>query len=169
MNQPNQKSIDSIRPALFAGLLISIIMLITALFFQYYMGLEPCPLCSITRVIVIIMASVFLIAFIHAPLGWGRRLYGLLLTLISTMGIVVAGRHVWLQYLPKEQIPECGPGLDFWLNNLPANEVIQNIFQGSGECAEITWTLIGLSIPQWNLIIFILFLVYSLKLLILSR
>ena len=154
---------------MFAGLLISICMLAIAFFFQYYMELEPCPLCSVARAIVIIMAVVFFIAFIHAPIGWTRRLYGLLLTLVSILGVIVAGRHTWLQHLPKEQIPECGPGLDFWLNNLPTNEVIQKVFKGSGECVEIAWTFIGLSIPEWNLILFILFLVFSLKLLVLAR
>jgi disulfide bond formation protein DsbB len=115
------------------------------------------------------MAVIFLIGLIQAPLAWGRRIYGLLLTFVTSAGIIVSARHTWLQHLPNEKIPECGPGLDFWMKNLPANELIQKIFQGSGECAEVAWSLIGLSIPEWSLIVFILFLLFSLKLLFLGR
>ena len=160
------KSTNSIRPKMFLGLIITLGMLGIALFFQYVMGLIPCPLCSVTRVILIIMAVLFFIAFLHGPETWGRRIYGFLLVLGSSAGIAVSGRHSWLQHLPKEKIPECGPGLEFWINNLPPNEVIQKLFKGSGECAEVAWTLIGLSIPEWSLLIFSLILLYSLKLLL---
>ncbi len=155
----------SIRPAMFIGLILSLGMIAVALFFQYYMGLEPCPLCIVQRVIVIILAVVFFFAFLHGPLSWGRRIYGLLLTFVSIAGLAVAGRHTWLQHLPPDKIPECGPGLEFWMNNLPAIDVIQKVFHGSGECAEVSWTMFGLSIPELSLIVFFLFLIYSLKLL----
>jgi disulfide bond formation protein DsbB len=141
-----------------------------AFFFQYNLGLEPCPLCSVQRVAVIALGVIFLIALIHNPKNaLGRRIYGFLLTLASIAGILIAGRHTWLQHLPKDQIPECGPGLDFWMKNLPSNEVIQKIFEGSGECAEVVYSLMGLSIPEWSLIAFLLFFLYSLKLLFLAR
>ncbi|MCF6190176.1 MAG: disulfide bond formation protein B [Cocleimonas sp.] len=162
-------TIKSIRPAMFIGLLISLGMLATALFFQYYMELIPCPLCIVQRVIVMVFAGIFLLALLQGPKTWGRRVYGLLLTLTSIAGLIVAGRHTWLQHLPKDTIPECGPGLEFWMNNLPANEVIQKVFQGSGECAEVVWSFLSLSIPEWSLIAFGLFLLYSLKLLFLAR
>ena len=103
------------------------------------------------------------------PKSVGRRIYAFLLVLSSFAGIAVSGRHTWLQNLPKEKIPECGPGLEFWINNLPPNEAIQELFKGSGECAEVAWTLIGLSIPEWNLIIFSLILLYSLKIVFWGR
>ncbi len=154
----------SIRPAMFFGLILSLGMIAVALFFQYYMGLDPCPLCIVARVIVIIMAIVFFFAFLQGPLSWGRRMYGLLLALVSFAGLAVAGRHTWLQHLPADKIPECGPGLEFWMNNLPAIDVIQKVFHGSGECAEVSWTLFGLSIPELSLIVYALFFIYSLKL-----
>lgn len=164
-----EKEMKSIRPAMFLGLLITLAMIAIALFFQYYMGLIPCPLCIVQRVIVFALAGIFLLALLQGPKTWGRRIYGFLLALTSVAGLLVSGRHTWLQHLPKEEIPECGPGLEFWMNNLPANEVIQKVFQGSGECAEIVWTLATLSIPEWSLITFALFLFYSLKLLFLGR
>ena len=109
------------------------------------------------------------IFFIQGPKSWGRRIYGLALTLVSISGLVVAGRHTWLQHLPPDKVPECGPGLDFWMKNLPANDVILKVFQGSGECAEVAWTFIGFSIPEWSILAFAFFLIYSLKLLFLAR
>jgi len=161
--------IKSIRPAMFWGLLITIGMIGVALFFQYYMELIPCPLCIVQRVIVMVMGIIFLLAFLHGPKGWGRRAYGFLLTLASASGLLVAGRHTWLQHLPADKVPECGPGLEFWMKNLPATDVVQKVFQGSGECAEVVWSFMGLSIPEWSLIAFSLFMLYSLKLLFLGR
>ncbi len=155
---------QSIRPFMLIGLMASFAMLGTALVFQYILYLEPCPLCSVQRAVVILLALVFFIAFIHAPdSSLGKRIYGFLLTLASLAGLVIAGRHTWLQHLPKDKIPECGPGLDFWMNNLPATDVIQKVFQGSGECAEVAWRFLSLSIPEWSIIVFLIFLFFSLK------
>lgn len=159
----------SIRPAMLMGFLATVAMMGTALFFQYVLYLEPCPLCSVQRAIVIILGVIFMFGFIHGPKGWGKRIYGLLLALTSIAGLIVAGRHTWLQHLPKDQVPECGPGLNFWMENLPAVDVLQKVFQGSGECAEIAWTFIGFSIPEWSLLAFTLFLIYSLKLVLKGR
>jgi len=163
------KVVKSIRPSMLIGLLISLAMIAGALFFQYYMLLNPCPLCIVQSLIVMLLACLFLLAFIQAPKYWGRRIYGLLLAFTSIAGLAVAGRHTWLQYLPPERIPECGPGLEFWMKNLPTNEIIQKIFHGSGECAEVAWTFVSLSIPEWSLIAFGLFLIYSLKLFLMGR
>ncbi len=165
----NTESIKSIRPAMLTGLLACIGMIIIALVFQEYLELIPCPLCIVQRTVVIVLGGIFLLALLQGPISWGRRIYGLLLTLTSLAGIVVAGRHTWLQHLPPEKVPECGPGLEFWMKNLPANEVLQKVFQGSGECAEVVWIFLSLSIPEWSLIAFGLFLLYSLKLLIVAR
>ncbi len=158
-----------IRLALFIGFIITVLMIALAFFMQYVMELEPCPLCIVQRVVVMALAAIFFIGFLHNPSRWGRRIYGLLLTLVSATGLLVAGRHTWLQHMPKDKVPECGPGLEFWMNNLPASEVVQKVFQGSGECAEVAYRFIGLSIAEWSLVAFVLFLIYSLKLLFSGR
>lgn len=160
---------STIRPAMLIGFLITAAMIAIALFFQYYLYLDPCPLCIVQRVIVIALGFIFLLAFLQGPKAWGRRIYGLLLTLASLAGLAVAGRHTWLQHLPADEVPACGPGLEFWMESLPADQVFQKVFQGSGECAEVVWTFMGLSIPELSMIAFILFLLYSLKLLFLAR
>ncbi len=160
---------QSIRPSILIGLIASLAMLGIALLFQVVLKLEPCPLCSVQRAVVILIAVVFFIAFIHDPLSsFSKRVYGFLLTLISLAGLIIASRHTWLLHLPKDKTPECGPGLDFWVNNLPVIDVIQKIFQGSGECAKVSWTFLSLNIPEWSIIAFLALLFFSLKMLLTS-
>jgi len=155
----------SLRPLMFLGLLITSAMFGTAMYMQHVMYLDPCPLCIVTRVIVLILAILFLLGLIVNPKTWGRRLFGVLFTLASIAGVVVSGRHSWLQHFPPEVTGSCGPGLNYWMNNLPAHEVIQNVFKGTAECSAVSWTMLGLSIPEWTLIIFLGFLFFSLRLL----
>lgn len=126
-----------------------------AYYLQFYEYLDPCPLCIFQRIGVVALGLVFLIA---AAVGGGRvagRLYAALIALFAAAGAAVAGRHVWLQNLPPESVPECGPGLDFMLRTLPLTDVLSKAFTASGECAEISWTFLGLSMPAWVLIWFV--------------
>jgi disulfide bond formation protein DsbB len=117
--------------------------------------------------VVILFALIAFIAFIHGPKSsFGHQCYGFLLTLTSLAGLVIASRHTWLQHLPKDKTPECGPGLDFWMNNLPISDVIQKVFLSSGDCTEVVWTFLSLSIPEWSIIAFLIFLFFSSKILL---
>ena len=145
--------------------IMAVIGMSFALFFlQRYMGFSPCPLCIFQRIGLMVMGGFALIAAIFDPKS---KIVRLLLWLGSLAGIVwaavVAGRHVWLQHLPADQVPSCGPGLDYWLDTLPMQQVLKEVFAGSGECASIEWTFMGLSIPEQSLILFsILILVHVL-------
>ncbi len=120
-----------------------------ALYAQYRLGLDPCPLCIFQRVAVIILGVFFLMAAVHGPRGGGRRVYALLQAVAALAGMGVAARHVWLQNLPPEKVPACGPGLDFMLESFPFMETLQMVFTGSGECATSDWQLLGLGMPAW--------------------
>jgi disulfide bond formation protein DsbB len=120
-----------------------------ALYAQHVLLLDPCPLCVLQRVAVIGLGIVFLIAALHDPSGWGRRVYAVLLGLFAADGATVAGWHVRLQNLPPSEVPSCGPGLDYMLENFPLGEAMRMVFQGSGECAEVAWSFLGLSMPAW--------------------
>lgn len=137
------------------GVLLCAALLVSALVLQHALNLEPCPLCILQRVFVIGLGAVMLVAALHDPRSVGRKVYGALILLIAIAGVVVAGRHVWLQHLPADQVPECGPGLQYMLDAFPLSETLAMVFRGSGECAEVQWTFIGLSIPEWTLIIFL--------------
>jgi disulfide bond formation protein DsbB len=137
---------------LFALTCLSIVF---ALYLQHYQNLEPCPLCIFQRLAMMSMGAVALVAALHNPAALGRRIYGGLTLLAMLAGVSVAGRHVWLQHLPPEDVPACGPGLDYWLDTFPLQEVIQKVFRGSGECAKIDWTFLGFSLPELTLALFI--------------
>jgi disulfide bond formation protein DsbB len=135
--------------------LVALVAMLVALYLQHYQGLEPCPLCVFQRVAVIGVGVMALTAAVHGPQAWGQRVYAGVMALSAFAGVVVAGRHVWLQHLPADQVPSCGPGLDFWIAALPWQQVVQQVFQGSGECAKVDWTLLGLSLPMWTLMLFV--------------
>jgi len=128
-----------------------------ALYAQHIIGLEPCPLCIFQRVAFMALGLVFLTGAIHAPGRAGRAAYAVLALVAGAAGAGIAGRHVWLQSLPPDQVPMCGPGLDYLLDAFPLRDVLARVFRGSGECAEVDWTLLGLSMPAWNLLVFALF------------
>ena len=127
-------------------------MMMFALFAQYVLDMQPCPLCILQRIAVIAIGIMFLLAAIHDAGRIGRRIYAILMVLIALAGAGVAGRHVWLQNLPKDQVPSCGPGLDFMLDTFPILEVLSIVLSGSGECAEVSWRIFGLTMPAWTFI-----------------
>ena len=150
----------SYRQVSFALFLAAVVGMAFALYLQHGVGLEPCPLCVFQRVGLIGMGLFALIAAIHNPAKlWVRRVYAGLAGLSILWSTSVAARHVWLQHLPPEDVPACGPGLDYWLDVFPMQEVIQKVLHGSGECAEIDWTLWGLSLPTLSLAFFSVLLV----------
>ncbi len=136
--------------ALFAGSLMGF-----ALFLQYVEHQDPCPLCMVQRVIFIAIMLVFIFATLHGPKRVGERLYATLILLLSLTGVGIAARHIWIQNLPKDQVPACGPGLDYMLETMPMSHVLKELMHGSGECAEKGWTFLTLGIPQWSLLCFI--------------
>lgn len=127
-----------------------------AYFAQYVQGYLPCPLCEFQRMAMIMTGLFFLVSALHNPARTGARVYGVLTALAGAAGIAVAWRHVWLQGLPPDEVPACGPGLDYMLDTFPFTQVLEKVFTGSGECASIDWTFLGLSMPAWTLIWFVI-------------
>lgn len=152
------------RPLFVGAFLVCVALMMTALTMQYAWNLEPCPLCIFQRIFVIALGGVTLVAALHNPALIGRRVYGALIVILGVLGIVVAGRHVWLQNLPADRVPECGPGLEYMLEAFPLTEALSLVFRGSGECAEVQWEFLGLTIPGWTLVVFIAFTVFGLLL-----
>jgi disulfide bond formation protein DsbB len=130
-----------------------------ALYLEHVVGLEPCPLCIVQRVCVILFALVCLVAAIHGPARLGQRLYAGLALLFALVG---AGRQIWLQSVPPDQLEACLPSLEFMLDALPLQEIVRLVFHGTAECAEVTWTLFGLSVPEWSLLAFIGMILFGL-------
>ena len=135
-----------------AGFLACAGMMGFALYAQYGLMLEPCPLCVFQRIATILLGLVFLIAALHNPGKLGSRIYAVLILLTAGDGVAIASRHVYLQNLPADKVPACGPGFEYIMENFALFEALDLIFQGSGECAEVVWRLFGLSMPTWVII-----------------
>ncbi|MBL8251387.1 MAG: disulfide bond formation protein B [Candidatus Competibacter sp.] len=136
------------------GFLVCALALAYAYYAQFGQGVEPCPLCIFQRLALAAVGLAFLAAAVHNPRDGGAKLYGVLIDLTATVGLLIAGRHVWLQHLPPEQAPRCGPSLEYMLQTFPLGETLREVLIGSGECAKVDWTLLGLSMPTWNIVLF---------------
>jgi len=123
-----------------------------ALYNQYVGFVDPCPLCIFQRLAFLWMGFFALLAFVHNPAQTGSRVYAWIVMPGAVFGMAVAGRHIWLQNLPPGEVPECGPGLNYMLENFPLMEVLSSVLKGSGSCAEVQWQFIGMSMPMWTLI-----------------
>jgi protein dithiol:quinone oxidoreductase len=132
-----------------------------AYYLQYVQGLEPCPLCMVQRGFFYVVMALFIVAALHGPRGRGAFAYSSLITLFALGGAATAGRQVWLQHLPPDKVPQCGPDLFFMLNNLPLSRTLEKLFYGSGECAAVDWKFLGLSIAGWSLVWFIVLGLYA--------
>lgn len=136
----------------FAGFAACAGLMAYALYAEHGLMLEPCPLCIFQRIAVIVLGAVLLLAALHHPSGRGATAYAALTGIVAAGGAAIAGRHVWLQHLPPEQVPACGPGLGYILDSFPLADAMRMVFTGSGECAVSDWSFLGLSMPAWVLI-----------------
>lgn len=133
------------------GFAVCAALLAYAYYAQFVLHLEPCPLCIFQRVGVFAMSLAFLIAAMHDPVTWGRRVYASLLAVAALATIGVALRHLYVQHLPEGSVPACGASLDFMLKVFSLSEVLVKVLTGSGECAKVTWQFLGLAMPAWLL------------------
>jgi len=152
----------SFRAQFFSGFIACALLIVYALYTQYYLKLDPCPLCIFQRIGIMAMGVLFLMGALQNPATLGRRIYAMMIALAGLLGASVALRHIWIQHLPKNLVPACGPGLDFMLDTFPLSKTLKMVFTGSGECAEVSWNFLGLSMPEWVLICYLLLIVGAL-------
>ena len=132
-----------------------------AYYLQHVQGLEPCPLCLVQRGFFYAVMLVFIAGAAHGPRRLGAVLYGAAAFVFALGGAAVAARQVWLQHLPADEVPQCGPDLAFMLQNFPLSRTLEKLFYGTGECAAVDWTFLGLSVAGWSLAWFGLFCAYA--------
>jgi protein dithiol:quinone oxidoreductase len=149
------------RAAALVGAVVCAALLGFGYYLQYVQGLDPCPLCLVQRGFFYAVGGVLLIAALH---GRGRAVYGSVAALLAAGGFAAAARQVWLQHLPPERVPQCGPDLAFMLENFPLSRTLQTLVSGTGECAVVDWTFLGFSIAEWSLAWFAALFLYSLYL-----
>ena len=137
-----------------------------ALYLEHVVGLEPCPLCHVQRFAVVLFGLICLLATLHNPARVGQRIYAVLALLAAAFGMATAGRQIWLQGLPEDQLPACLPPLEFMLEAFPLQDIISKMLHGTADCAAVDWTLLGLNIAQLSMIGFIGMLIFSLFILL---
>lgn len=152
--------LPSRRTGYFLAFFVCAALMAYALYLQYALDLEPCPLCMFQRVALIAMGAVFLIAALQGPARTGAWVYCAVLFLLGGAGSGLALRHLWIQSLPADQVPACGMGIGYMFETLPFFDVVARTLKGSGECAKVDLVL-GLSIPAWTLVLFVILIVWS--------
>jgi len=150
LNLPNNQTLSLSVAAVCAALIA-----VAILYFQNYLGLEPCYLCMTQRVFVIAVGVIFLAAGLHNPAATGQKIYAGLATLTALGGSFFSIKQLWLQGLPEDQVPACGPPVDYLFDAFSVSEAISMLLRGDGNCAEVQWQLLGLSMPGWVLVSFI--------------
>ncbi len=125
-------------------------------YLQFVEHLEPCPMCIFQRLCFLAVVAIAGVGALHGPRGASVYVYAGLTVVAALIGGGIAGRQVWLQHLPADRVPACGPGLEYMLEMFPLAEVIKQALRGTGECAAVEWTFLTLSIAEWSLICFAL-------------
>lgn len=136
-------------------------LLASALYLEHVVGLVPCPLCHVQRAAVLLFAVVCLLATVHNPARCGQRIYAFFASLAAILGIATAGRQIWLQGLPEDQLPSCLPPFEFMLEMFPLQEIISKMLHGTADCAAIDWTLLGFNIAELSIVSFSMMLIFS--------
>ena len=151
-------------------LIYSVGLMTVALFMEYYLSLKPCMLCYLQRFAAVLIGFIGLIGLIHnskSIIVFKTYLGASVISIL--MGIGLSIRQLYLQSLPAELVPSCAPDMNYLLDALPFFEVLLMAIQGDGNCAEVLWSFMGISIPGWLLIGFFIALAYLSKTLLTSH
>lgn len=151
------------------GFLSCVIGMAFALYLEHVKGYEPCPMCIFQRVAMIAAGLLFLAGAAFGPESWGRWVWSGFAAVAAVVGAAIAGRHVWLQRLPEDERPACGPTLDYLMDFMPLTEVISTILKGDGNCAIIDAQWLGISLPGWTMIAFVGLVLLALATPVLAR
>jgi disulfide bond formation protein DsbB len=149
--------------AVFAAICVSSLGLVgLAVYISEVMALTPCPMCILQRYAFVAIGLAALVATIHGPKGpWGVRVYAILVALFAMAGGGTSARHSYVQHFPPLG-GSCGVELDYLVNTFPLAEALPKIFQGSGDCSKIDFSMLGITMPEWAGIWFMIFLATAL-------
>lgn len=153
--------VPSKRASYFYAFVVSAFLLLSSIYLQMSAGLQPCPLCVLQRIAFILIAVLFLFGAVAKLRKIGNSVTAILASLSALLGIFLSGRQVWLQHTPNHADGTCAASLEYMLQVLPFDQVLKNIFQGSVECTQVGWRFLALSLAEWSLICFVIFMIFS--------
>lgn len=140
------------------GVLLCIFLLSGSAYFQIVMGMQPCPLCIVQRMMLVAIGF-FLLLQLAIEDVLIDRINGVLAFFSALIGAAAAGRQVWLEHLPADQVPACGASLDYMLKTLPLTETLRLLLEGSGDCAVVSWRFLSFSMAEWTLFFFVVYII----------
>ncbi|NBI43676.1 disulfide bond formation protein DsbB [[Haemophilus] felis] len=144
----------------------TVILISISLYFQHEMNLEPCVMCIYERTALFGIMFASLIGLLY-PKSTFLRLLGLIIALgCAIKGFEVALTHLDLQLNPAPW-KQC-PLVPEFPTTLPLDKWIPFIFKPSAPCGLEQWQFLGLSMVQWILIIFVVYILL-LALLLMSQ
>lgn len=147
----------------FLGFLLCCALLGFAAYLQLHLGLLPCPLCVVQRVIVLVIAVIFLVGALYTPpVVFGKKVHSGFLLFFGVLGALVASRHVWLTLQPPSAAATCSPTLEYMFKHLAFTDTLKILLLGTDDCAKDTWRMLGLNIPEWTLLFFAAVTVFAL-------
>jgi len=149
LNLPSYRVVNLVQ--VFSSLML---MIIAVAYFENSLKLEPCYLCVTQRAFIIAIGIICTLAVVHNPRQFGQRIYAVLSISMVVFGSYFSGKQLWLQSLPASQVPSCGFPVEYLFDNFSITEVITKLLHGDGNCAEVQWHLMGLSMPGWVMISF---------------
>ena len=150
MNLPSYRTIN------LAQAFASVVLMVIAVgYFEKSLNLEPCYLCMTQRAFIVAIGVICALAVVHNPEKVGQRIYAALSISMVITGSYFSGKQLWLQSLPDSQVPSCGIPVDYLFENFSLTEAITMLLHGDGNCAEVKWQLLGLSMPSWVMVSFI--------------
>ena len=154
MQLPNHRTLNGLQAL--SGILL---IVIAVFYFQNHLQLEPCYLCITQRVFIIAIAVVCALALLHNPAQRGQKIYAGISTLLAIIGSYFSVKQLWLQSLPEDQVPACGVPVDYLFDVFSLSEAISHLLKGDGNCAEVQWQMLSISMPGWVLVAFIGYMV----------
>jgi len=146
--------LPAIRPTNLLIFIACVLMILAAAYMEHVLKMIPCSLCITQRGFVVLTGLIALAAFVHGPQGRARRVYAGFGVLSAILGACFAGRQLWLQSLPEDMVPACGPGLSYIFEVFPFMDALKLLLQGDGNCAHVD-KIFGLSLAGWTFITFI--------------
>jgi protein dithiol:quinone oxidoreductase len=142
-----------------------ILFIITAIIlgFSYYvefgLGYSPCLLCVIQRFIFFVLAFIFLLASLHKHNRASQIIYCFFSLIVLVLGILAASRQIWIQHLPMSTATSCLPSAMYLFKNFPIKEIISITYSGTAECSIVHWRFLGITMAEWALLWYVVFLI----------
>jgi disulfide bond formation protein DsbB len=141
---------------------ITIFTLLSSYAIEYLFHLTPCPLCMMQRLCTIMLAFSCLIFFV-LPRHMMGYLFSGFQAIFIILGILTAGRQMWLQSFAVGDNSLCLPGFEELVHYFSWDTILKMLFWGSNDCATVSWKLVGLPMSYWSMGYFLCMLLFLIR------